>query len=187
MKQKDHLALAYYLIDCAGEGLPWRRTWHRRFFLLGCVCPDYVPFTYLRGFRQSHAARGHDARYLEGYIQKKLGRIAARGVKRWRDALALGLLMHYLADSFTFVHTGGFCGSMREHRRYEWGLHACFSKCLSHTTQREPTRPADFAQLSERLRQRRRAYECKGGEYERDCEQILGACTEVFFALCGSN
>ena len=187
MKQKDHKALAYYLIDRAGQGPLWRRTWHRRFFILGCVIPDYIPFTYLRGFWKSHAMQGHNACYSRAYIQRRMHSLQQRGVRSRRDCFALGKLMHYLADSFTFVHTEGFCGGMREHRRYERGLHEIFPQYVSCAMQKGKTRPVDSVQLSECLRQSRKEYECFDGGYERDCKQILGVCTEVFQILCANE
>ena len=184
MKQKDHKALAYYLMDYAGEGLLWKKTWHRRFFLLGCVSPDYIPFTYLRGFRQSHAMRGHNACYSGEHIRKRIHTLQNRGINGFRDCFALGTLIHYLADSFTYPHTKGFCGTMREHRRYENILHETFLKYLSHAKLKEPSHIALPSLLSERLQKSRREYDRLGGSYELDCKQILTSCTDIFQVLC---
>ncbi|MBR2019376.1 MAG: zinc dependent phospholipase C family protein [Clostridia bacterium] len=184
MKRKDHKALAYYLMNCAEQGPLWKRTWHRRFFVWGCICPDYVPFTYLRGFRQSHAMLGHHARYSGAYIQKMIQRLQRRGVKKRRDCFALGKLMHYLADSFTFPHTNGFTGTMREHRRYEKELHERFEKQLFSVQMTERQTAFRGRLLTDHLQRIREEYDRAGGGYEPDCEQILCSCAEVFLSLC---
>ena len=184
MKRKDHKALAYYLMNCAEQGPLWERTWHRRFFVWGCICPDYVPFTYLRGFRKSHAMLGHHARYSGSYIQKRIRRLQRRGVKKRRDCFALGTLMHYLADSFTFPHTNAFTGTMREHRIYERGLHEHFQKQLSKPRMTEMRNALWEYSLTDCLERIRAEYDRAGGGYEPDCEQILQSCAEAFFRLC---
>ena len=184
MKQKDHKALGKYLLDSVGGGRLWQRTWHRRVFLLGCISPDYIPFTYLRGFHQSHAMLGHNARYSSEHIQKSIRRLQTRGVRRYRDCFRLGTLMHYLADSFTFPHTEGFAGNMRAHRRYENDLHGCFEKFLSGEPSRHSVVAYTPEKLTDFLRGGRLEYERGECSCDRDCRQILNACTSVFQALC---
>ncbi len=186
MKKQDHKALAHYLLESVGSGLLCERRLHRRLFLIGCVGPDYIPLTYLRGFRQSRAMLGHNTRYSMAHIQKSIKRLQRRGVRSLRDCFRLGTLMHYLADSFTFPHTEGFSGDMKEHRRYERDLHACFAGhlaiaeegCVECGTAREGV--LSF------LRNRREAYEAHAEKTcARDAGQIICACRGVFSALCG--
>lgn len=186
MKQKDHKALAYYLLNSVGDCRIWQKRWHRRFFLWGCICPDYIPFTYLRGFRQSRAMLGHNARYSLSHIQKSIRRLQTNGVSRFRDCYRLGTLMHYLADSFTYPHTDGFCGDLHAHRVYETDLHGLFSAYLRRTKVAADTAFAGET-LSELLLRKRDAYERKAVSCERDCKQIVRTCTQVFGALCGEN
>ena len=182
MKKKDHKALAYYLLESVGVDVHWEKRWHRRSFLLGCVCPDYLPFTYLRGFRQSHAMLGHNTLYSGAHISKSIGKLKEKGIRSWRDCWALGTLMHYLADSFTFPHTQGFEGSMREHRAYEKTLHGFFAAFLSHERAcsigvRIPEKIPAFLQLG------RAEYEREAPSFERDCRRIIASCSGVFHAL----
>jgi hypothetical protein len=184
MKQKDHKALGKYLLDSVGTGRLWHRTWHRRVFLLGCISPDYIPFTYLRGFRKSRAMLGHNEQYSDKHIQKSIRRLERRGIRRFRDCFALGSLMHYLADSFTFPHTEGFLGDMHAHRAYEKELHTYFSNYL----QKAAAQPLPTACIAERLsdflHSGRCEYEHGERTLERDCRQIIQACTGVFQTLC---
>lgn len=184
MKQKDHKALAYYLINNVGDRQLWSKAWHRRFFLLGCIGPDYVPFTYLRGFRKSHAMLGHHAAFSAKHIGKRIRKLQKRGVHRVRDCFALGTLMHYLADSFTFPHTEAFLGDMRAHRAYEKALHGYFSGYLKQTSAQPVLLPPVGEELSLFLQKGRERY--VGGEMgcRHDCKQIVYACSGVFHTLC---
>lgn len=184
MKQKDHRALAYYLIDSVGDCREWQGRWHRRFFLWGCIFPDYIPFTYLRGFRQSRAMLGHNARYSFLHIQRSIQKLEMRGCLRQRDFYRLGTLMHYLADSFTYPHTDTFCGGLQEHRAYERELHEVFSGYLRRHRAVAEGSLSDGSLLAH-LMNRRTAYESAAASCEGDCKQILHNCTAVFLALCG--
>ena len=182
MKQKDHRALANFLLDRAGRWSIWDHSRHRRAFILGCVSPDYIPTTYLRGFRKSRAMRGHNTPYSATHVYRTLDRLRLRGLRSLRDCYALGTLIHYLADSFTFVHNEDFEGDMRAHRAYEQSLHACFQSSL----RSQPIRPiaAPSRALSEHLRAMRAAYGQAGKGYLCDCKAIIAACTAVFAAVC---
>lgn len=183
MKQADHRALAHYLLKCAGESRFFSNGGNRHAFLLGCVSPDYLPLTYLRGFRRSHAMRGHDARYSALYIRRTIERLQAHGLHGIRDCYALGCLMHYLADSFTHVHNASFLGDMQAHRRYEAALHRHFAHHLQRAVRRpRPEQQSDVAPHAHWYRIRCK-YERETGGYERDCRAILEACRSVFLAL----
>ena len=180
MKQKDHLALAYELLRLTGDGPLWKKEGNRRLFLIGCVCPDYLPFTYLRGFWRGSRMKGHSLPYSAHRIEKTLGRLQKRGVGSRRDCLSLGMLMHYLADSFTYVHTEGFSGSVGAHRDYEDRLHACFKFC------RAPSRQKLSGATTDLYRYLRRAWQEPYGTTpnpRRDCRRILFFCGIAFLAL----
>ena len=187
MKGKDHRALARYLLGQKGEGsTPWGG-WRRRFFLVGCVTPDYIPLTYLRGFRQSRAMLGHHAKYSQARIRRTMGRLQAHGVRGLWDCFRLGTLMHYLSDSFTYPHTERFRGGMREHRRYEQGFHACFLAYLQRQSALTCPIRRLFDSLEEWLGTLRARYEASEQSFLSDCDHILLACSTVFNRLCGAE
>ncbi len=183
MKQKDHRALARYLMDCVGERRVCGGVWHRRFFVLGCILPDYIPFTYLHGFRQSRAMRGHNMPYSAKQIRRGIRHLEARGVRTLKDSFRLGILMHYLADSFTYPHNAAFQGSMRDHRLYEKELHAHFKQYLP-LTARPILQPLPQGSLGDLFAISHSQYENTAFTYEHDCRQIITTCTEVFRCLC---
>ena len=164
MKRKDHKALGGYLLDSVGAGDRNRISpLHRRCFLVGCVIPDLLPFTYLRGWRESRGLRGHDAPYLKKGLEKRLSRLRRFGVSGGRGWFSLGIAMHYLADSRTYPHTCSFSGGFREHRRYEKELHRCLDRLLQGNERFGFEAGADPSQTP-----------------FSNCVEILQACTQVF-------
>ena len=184
MKQRDHRALAYYLLDCAGDKLLWKRKWHRRVFLFGCICPDYIPLTYLRGFAKSRAMHGHHAAYSGAHIRKSIKRLQEHGVWHVRDCFRLGTLMHYLADSFTYPHSASFQGDMRMHRQYEKDLHGCFAQYLQNGLVDASLCTQIEEGLTSYISRIRREYSRRAGSPECDCQQIVRSCSSIFCALC---
>ncbi|MBQ9806783.1 MAG: zinc dependent phospholipase C family protein [Clostridia bacterium] len=182
MKRKDHQALAHFLMERTGECPIWEQPWHRRLFLCGCITPDYLPNTYFCGFGKEHTMRGHHASYSYKKICRILERLQKCGVKRRRDCFRLGLLMHYVSDSFTYPHTDGFTGDMKEHRKYEKTLHGCFGEYLC-AAEVPMSSDAGF-DGEDLLTESRQAYDADSVGMERDCNYILNACTQLFSALC---
>lgn len=181
MKQADHQALARFLWnDPAAESL--RRTPLRRsLFFAGSVEPDFNPFTYLRGVRQSRAMRGHHTVYSERHILSLAKRLCRDGVRTLSDVFALGTLMHYLADSFTYAHTDRFPGNTAAHREYEKALHRVFGSALRYASvpkEKLPTSPEEY------LRAERNAYEAASPSLLTDCRWIVPVCASFFADIC---
>ena len=182
MKQKDHKALAHYLLDRSNEARVWKSATNRRLFFFGCIFPDLFFPTYLRGFPKSRAMLGHHARYSQRKIEKTEHRLRFHGVRSFWDCFRLGTLMHYLSDSFTYSHTDGFEGSMGDHRRYERAFHPHFSRRLS--AERD-TVLDDYEPLGDGwLSHCRRDYEQGVCGFDRDCDYILRLCGTLFLELC---
>ena len=181
MTQKDHLALAHYLLERAPEQFHSRL--RRKAFLLGNFIPDYLFFTYLRGFRKSGKMIGHNLPYSEGRMRKLTDRLLETGIRNARDCFRLGLLMHYLADSFTFPHTERFRGTKAEHNRYEKALCSVFQEMIrkkrnaAHRLS-EPVASHDLI-LSER-----QIYQSEIPSVEIDALWIIRVCEKVFDAVC---
>ena len=90
----------------------------RRLFLFGCVEPDINPFTYMRGSVRHRFLQGHNAENARKHFQKLLERLSRSGVHSPWQWFALGTLIHYAADSFTFPHNSRFPGSLADHVAY---------------------------------------------------------------------
>lgn len=176
MKHRDHRLLGQYLMSLNPE--QWRGRGRSRAFLLGCVLPDYNPFTYMRGIPQSRRMAGHNSRYSEKHVNKLAHRLQKKGIRGVADAYALGTLIHYLADSFTYVHTESFVRGMREHNRYERELRELFPVLLIDQLRHTP--PAPVEDLLGFLRTERARYESLPKSMRNDAIRILRVCTVVF-------
>lgn len=181
MKKKDHQALGKFLLNTTERKSVLHSKLHRQLFMLGCVSPDFIPFTYFRGIQKSRALLGHNAKYSAGYIQKRLNRFQKNGLYHWWDVFRFGMLMHYMADSFTFPHAETYDGNMSGHRKYEVALHGRFSEYLKHCKQHFEQKPES---LSAFFRQKRLAYESGVHSYEDDCHYIVEICQAVFEKIC---
>ncbi len=184
MKKKDHRALGEFLLNSEERQTVLRSKLHQRLFLLGCVSPDFIPFTYFRGLPKSRALLGHNARYSSKYIQKRLNRFQRNGLYHWWDMFCFGMLMHYMADSFTFPHAEAYDGNMNGHRKYEVALHGRFSEYLKHCKQHFE---AKNESLSLFFAQKRKAYENGAHSFEDDCRYIVEICQAVFDRICFSQ
>ena len=180
MKHRDHRLLGQYLLSIRPE--QWREEGQRRAFLVGCVLPDYNPFTYLRGIAESRRMVGHNARYSEKHIEKVAHRLQRKGIRGVADAYALGTLIHYLADSFTYVHTESFREGMREHNRYERELRNVFPILLMDQLRHTPPAPVD--DLLGFLKTERVRYDGYPKSMKNDAIRILRVCAVVFCSIC---
>lgn len=123
MKKKSHLSLASYIIDgLQNEDL----IKYRKSFLLGSVLPDCIP---------SFVTRRHTIEDTFEIFREELTAITeaydwTRGITR-EFCRRLGVVIHYLADYFTFPHNSIFKGSMKEHITYEFALMDYFKKYLN--------------------------------------------------------
>lgn len=181
MKKKDHKALGEFLLRSSQCRTILHKRFHQRLFILGCISPDFIPFTYLRGFSKSRALLGHNAKYSAKHIQKGLNRFQAKGLYRWWDVLRFGALMHYMADSFTFPHAESYKGDMHAHRRYELMLH---QKFIEYLDSRKKHIALKAESLSTFFLQKRLAYERGTPSFERDCRYIVEICQGVFERIC---
>lgn len=107
----------------------------RRAFLVGCVAPDVNLFSHvdLQKNKKLPHLHGHNHPYLD----KRINRMAKKLASHHKSitplyAFRLGVLLHYLADAFTFAHNLEFSGNFEAHNAYENAFHRYFEKRLSH-------------------------------------------------------
>ena len=154
-----------------------KHRFRRALFLLGNILPDFLFFTYLRGFQNSHRWIGHNLPHSTPAIEKNLKKRLSVGLRSPHDAFRLGILLHYLADSFTYPHTEQFPGRQPQHSRYERDLIKIFPRFLPIIRETKPAASADF------LSEARRAYNALPPSPETDSEWIIRVCAAVFFAV----
>lgn len=111
MRKKSHISLARYLVR--GLGIEELRQ-HRKAFCLGSILPDLNP---------KMLAVPHEYDGTFGALQELIRQILddtsqeeERERVLWRRT---GVVMHYLADYFTYPHNSSFEGSLKDHCLYE--------------------------------------------------------------------
>lgn len=138
MRGIDHRLLGEYLLE--KEGLH-PNALCRRMFLFGCIEPDINPFTYTRGSIRYRFMHGHNALNARRHLYKVIRRLQNKGVTSPLQWFALGAVIHYTADSFTFVHNDLFDGDISAHRVYEHTLHPLFTAYLETYDNNTPIPP----------------------------------------------
>lgn len=127
MRGKSHQYLGEFLID---KYLPDISPRHRRAFLLGCVEPDRNPLTYLKGSFRCQWLRGHNYRNARRFMHILSRRLERKAHWSALDYYALGKLIHYTADAFTYAHNETFPPDLSLHREYEDALQEAFLRYL---------------------------------------------------------
>ncbi|MDD6616824.1 MAG: zinc dependent phospholipase C family protein [Lachnospiraceae bacterium] len=110
MRKKSHIALAHYLIrqDCTENILKYKKA-----FYLGSILPDLspkmfaVPHEYVSSYTELQA---HIRGLTDGWYAHSNPHMF------WRR---LGVVLHYLADYFTYPHNTTYEGSLADHCIYE--------------------------------------------------------------------
>ena len=130
MLGKSHHSLGLHLADKYLSGIPNQ---YRSAFLLGCVQPDRNPLTYLKGSLQYQTLRGHNYENARRFIHRLSRRLEHR--RKWNiwDYYSLGKLIHYIADSHTYVHNAFSASGLSFHRCYESQLQPYFLEYLLNT------------------------------------------------------
>ena len=123
MRGKSHLCLGQYLVEKYMPNAPKRCI---RAFLIGCIEPDRNPATYLKGSIRCQWLRGHNYENARRYIRRLAERLERKERLSLIDYYALGKLIHYTVDAFTYAHNQDFPVDLREHCAYEKELQNYF-------------------------------------------------------------
>lgn len=126
MNIKDHRKLAQWLIASKETEAPISGT-ERAAFIFGNMEPDMNLFTYFRGFFHHTRMRGHNYENALEKVGKLLVKIEKQAEKTgggsMRQFFLTGVLMHYIADAFTWPHNETYDGNLKDHVIYEGKLH----------------------------------------------------------------
>ena len=111
MRKKSHISLAMYLVrEFKMEGLEK----HKKAFCFGSILPDLTPkmVTSPHEFESTYDDMQDFVRYIftEGIDEEWKERVL------WRR---MGVVLHYIADYFTYPHNTSFEGTLKDHCRYE--------------------------------------------------------------------
>lgn len=178
MRKKSHISLAWYLMNSEGMELIGS---HKGSFYIGSILPDCVP---------SFFVRKHTFEDSFDILKKELGKLVSHfDVRKGADCYFcrhLGVIVHYIADYFTFPHNVNYPGKLKDHCVYEEELkHAIRSyvhspeavrKRLGETVY-EPGAILNFVQRMHEI------YTRMQSAVSRDCEYIVGLCHTVVDAI----
>ena len=179
MRKKSHISLAGYLI---GELESEQLDRHKKAFYFGSILPDLTPkmFAVPHEFQTSYRELQEKIRGLIAYVQTGEGK--ERVV--WRR---LGVVMHYLADYFTFPHNKNFTGNLYEHNKYEKHLKNHLKRYIeSGAADRMVILPVNFGsfrELVEYIGNAHERYLLKERNIAEDVQYILRICSQVIHGI----
>jgi len=158
MNTKDHYILAK---EIAGSFKNFGGKIRRILFIAGCVAPDINVFTYIKGHmfndRRQFLSRILNSEKISFYN--------------------IGVLIHYISDSFTFPHNSDFRGNMSQHRSYENKLHRFIANDFGRFAGK--INIPRKSSLSEMFTLLHDEYTAGKKSYENDCQYIYAVCREI--------
>lgn len=184
MRKKTHISVAGYLVR--GLGLEELRR-HKKAFCLGSILPDLNP----KMFAEPHEYNGTFKPLKE--LMRQILDDTSQGEENerviWRRA---GVVMHYLADYFTYPHNTSFLGNLKDHCMYESRM-KCHMRVLVwmpegrkifEEAQKAAEEIVSRAELYAYIARAHRSYMREPAHTpESDCRQILMLCATVLNAL----
>lgn len=183
MRKKSHISLAGYLV----RGLKVETlSAHKKAFYLGSVLPDLNP----KMIKEPHEfATSYDM------LQENISEVVKEGIRgdynervMWRK---LGVIIHYMADYFTFPHNTSYDGSLKDHCFYERDMKYRMREFVRtpeaigtlHRYRIEAQRIKDLDGLFDYIEEMHGNYMTMEHTVSDDCRWILRLCTVVLMAI----
>lgn len=181
MRGKSHRCLGEFLVQRYMKNVP-NHCVHA--FLLGCIEPDHNPATYLKGSLRCQWLRGHNYRNARRYMRKLSWQLEKKKTLTCLDFYALGKLIHYTADAFTYAHNLHFPSDLSGHRDYEEQLQEHFLAYL----QQDPKIDIHLAEnIMEALGRYHREYCTLDQNIHTDTKYVLTACCCILAILLSKS
>lgn len=183
MRKKSHISLARYLVrELNLNGL----VKHRKAFCLGSILPDLTP-KMVTSPHEYETSYGEMQEFVEGIFTEGIDN-EWQGRVLWRR---IGVVLHYLADYFTFPHNTSFDGNLKDHCMYEsemkyymrdfvWTPEA---QRIFAVARRQAQAIVSLEELFAYIEAAHRSYMQKTHTPEADCREILRHCSVAFVAL----
>lgn len=153
---------------------------HVRAFQLGCIEPDRNPVTYLKGSIRSQWLRGHNYGNAKRYMFRIAQRLERKDQLNLLDYYALGKLIHYTTDAFTYAHNEEFATNLGDHMEYEAALQNHF---LAYMQTDPKVSTGDAGSVMDAIRIYHREYIKKPADIHTDTKYALKACCCVLALL----
>lgn len=183
MRKKSHISLAGYLVRELGlEELAK----HKKAFYLGSILPDLTPkmITSPHEFETSY----------EGLQESLHSLVAEAGEGEYKERVLwrkIGVVMHYLADYFTFPHNTTYDGNLKDHCLYERDMKYQMreyvrtqeaARIFRFQRHRE-NRITDIGELFGYIEETHRKYLSKEHSVADDCRMIIELCSRVLISI----
>ncbi len=172
MNKGSHISLAVYILERTDGML----NIHKRAFLMGSIIPDCLPsfLTTRHTVTETFEIfRMNLSKTICHYHRKK--RITAYYCRH------LGIIMHYLADYFTFPHNTGYSGSVKEHIEYEKQLEQELSLhlekkdlCIKYQNKED-----EVDKICEYILEQHKVYLALPHDLITDCNYITELCSTI--------
>lgn len=178
MRKKSHISLAWYLMNSEGMELLGS---HKGSFYIGSILPDCVP---------SFLVRKHTFEDSFDILKKEFSKLISHfDSKKVADCYFcrhLGVIVHYIADYFTFPHNANYPGKLKDHCIYEEELkHAIRS--YVHSPEAIKKRLGGTVYSSDAIlkfvQRMHEIYTRMQSVVKRDCEYIVELCHTVVDAI----
>ena len=175
MRKKSHITLASYLMN--SEGMTQLST-HKKAFYLGNLLPDCTP---------SFLTRRHNMEETFSILKKEL-RLLIEGYDHTKGITAyfcrhLGIILHYVADYFTYPHNPFYPGNLKAHCQYEEALkHQIRSYVNSSYAVRERSndeKPKTVEQICQHIQAMHTQYANSIHSTFNDCAFITHVCHQI--------
>lgn len=183
MRKKSHISLAGYLVR---EMDLEEFDRHKKAFYLGSILPDLTPkmITSPHEFQTSYQE-------LKGRIQTLLQDARSGEYKERVLFRRMGVVMHYLADYFTFPHNVTYDGNLKDHCLYERDMKHALRSYVRTPEAQEIFRLQQMRQgqirttgeLFSYIEQMHRAYLKQPHSAQDDCRWIVELCSWVMIGL----
>lgn len=183
MRKKSHISLAGYLVREAKfpELIKYKKA-----FYLGSILPDLNPKMVKEPHEIEHSFEKFKTSIHRLIQETRCGSCSSRSF--WRRS---GIVLHYLADYFTFPHNTSYDGNLKDHCIYEGDMKHLFrayietpeARNLFLEQQKKAFLIRDEVSLIEYIQKIHREYLQTGHSAAEDCRWIVETCTVVLLAM----
>lgn len=179
MRKKSHISLANGLMKCFDEKSVSR---HRLTFCVASIWPDCRP-----SFITTPHSIDKTYDMVKGNIEKLLERNKDKGSLSTKTTAHIGVILHYIADYFTFPHNKEYTGNIKDHVYYEKYLKYAIREYIrsgkASYHKEQATILSSPAKLFEHIDNEHSTFINTNHTMESDVEYIVRMCTDVFVSL----
>ncbi|MDE6025940.1 MAG: zinc dependent phospholipase C family protein [Lachnospiraceae bacterium] len=179
MRKKSHISVAKGVINGLDIG---DRINHRFAFYVGSIWPDCIP---------SFITKRHCIDDTFEILMKRMNKFINKfnpekdmnSLSTWR----MGVVLHYIADYFTFPHNTHYTGSLKEHCIYEEKLKHRMYRYIDELNVAECMETKcvlpGVAEIERFIREKHEQYMNLSGNVDDDCKYAVLSCISVMASL----